>query len=88
MFGGGGGFAFYACRRFGSKNVTYNDHNHTVANLITTLRDSPADLHGEYQRHFVVSDPDHYLAVRDMDLNWRRRRGRQVHVPCKERLFR
>ena len=69
VFGGGGGFAFYACRRFGSKNVTYNDHNSTVANLITTLRDSPDDLHGEYQRHFAVSDPDHYLAVRDMDLN-------------------
>ena len=69
VFGGGGGFAFYACRRFGPKNVTYNDHNCTVANLITILRDNPADLHGEYQRHFAVSDPEHYLAVRDMDLN-------------------
>ena len=69
VFGGGGGFAFYACRRFGSKNVTYNDHNRTVANLITVLRDSPADLYGEYQRHFAVSDLEHYLAVRNMDLN-------------------
>ena len=41
VFGGGGGFAFYACRRFGSKNVTYNDHNHTVANLITDTKGQP-----------------------------------------------
>ncbi len=68
VFGGGGGFAFYACRRFGSENVVYNDHNPTITNLMESLRRHPSELYEEYQGHYRRSDPDYYLGVRRMDL--------------------
>lgn len=68
VFGGGGGFAFYACGRFGSENVTYNDHNPVLANLMRTLRDDPSGLHAEYQRHRARSSPEYYLESRKRDI--------------------
>ncbi|MDA7997569.1 MAG: DNA adenine methylase [Nitrosopumilus sp.] len=68
IFGGGGGFAFYACDRFGSQNVVYNDHNPVITNLIRTLQESPEELYRSYARHARRSDPAHYLDVRRMDL--------------------
>lgn len=68
LFGGGGGFAFYASQRFGSQNVTYNDHNPVLINLIQTLKKQPDKLYEEYQRHYERSSPEHYLETRDTDL--------------------
>lgn len=68
VFGGGGGFSLYACARFGSQNVVYNDHNPTVTNLITTLRRDPDGLWAEYQKHRAKSDSDYYLKMRKSDL--------------------
>lgn len=68
VFGGGGGFAFYACDRFGSENVVYNDHNPIIINLIKTLKKYPTELYNEYQTHYKNSDPDYYLKIRKKDL--------------------
>ncbi len=68
MFGGGGGFTFYACDRFGSRSVIYNDHNPVITNLINTLKTDPEGLFVEYQKHAARSGPEHYLHVRKMDL--------------------
>ena len=40
IFGGGGGFTFYACKRFGSENIVYNDHNPVIINLMKHLKDT------------------------------------------------
>lgn len=69
VFGGGGGFAFYACDRFGSRNVVYNDHNPVITNLVKSLRESPEELYRQYQRHYRRSGPGYYLDVRRMDLS-------------------
>lgn len=68
VFGGGGGFSLYASARFGSRNVTYNDHNPVVSNLINTLKSDPDGLWEEYQVHAAKSDAVYYNRVRDMDL--------------------
>ncbi|RNJ79981.1 MAG: DNA adenine methylase [Nitrosopumilus sp. H8] len=68
LFGGGGGFTFYACNRFGSENVTYNDHNPVLVNLIESLKRDPEGLHSEYQVHYAESSPEYYLGMRKMDL--------------------
>lgn len=69
VFGGGGGFTFYACNRFGSKNVIYNDHNPIITNLITALKDEPDKLYSEYQKHFKNSSPDYFLRIRKMKID-------------------
>ena len=69
VFGGGGGFMFYACDRFGSQNVVYNDHNPVITNLIRTLQESPENLYRSYCRHARKSDPEHYLDVRKFKLD-------------------
>ena len=68
VFGGGGGFTFYACDRFGSKNVVYNDHNPVIINFMKSLKKSPKELFEQYQRHYKKSGPEYYLAVREKDL--------------------
>lgn len=68
IFGGGGGFTFYACKRFGSENVVYNDHNPVLVNLMQTLIESPDALYDEYQKHYCRSDPQYYLRLRKADL--------------------
>lgn len=68
VFGGGGGFTFYACNRFGSKNVVYNDHNPIITNFIKSLKKNPDDLFDQYQKHYKKSSPDYYLDVRNKDL--------------------
>ncbi len=69
VFGGGGGFTFYACNRFGSENIIYNDHNPVITNLLESLQKHPGLLYDEYQKHHVRSSPDYYLDVRKMDLD-------------------
>ncbi len=68
VFGGGCGFTFYACNRFGSKNIVYNDHNPVITNFVKSLRKNPDDLFDQYQRHYKKSSPDYYLHVRNLDL--------------------
>ncbi len=69
IFGGGGGFTFYACNRFGSKKVTYNDHNPTMVNLMRAMKDDPEELYAEYQGHEEKSNAKYYLSVRKEDLD-------------------
>lgn len=68
VFGGGGGFTFYACRRFGSKNVTYNDHNPVLVNLMRTLQESPDSLYEQYVMHSAKSSPEYFSSIRCCDL--------------------
>lgn len=68
VFGGGGGFTFYACNRFGSKNVVYNDHNPVITNFIKSLKKDPQSLFKQYQKHYKKSSPDYYLNIREKDL--------------------
>ncbi len=68
VFGGGGGFTFYACDRFGSKNIVYNDHNPVIVNFMKSLKKSPDELFEQYQKHYKKSSSDYYLDVRDRDL--------------------
>ena len=63
-FGGGASFSIYACIRFGSRNVTYNDNNPVVVNLILHVRDDPGGLPREYEAHRRGSSPEHYTGVR------------------------
>ncbi|MDA8008215.1 MAG: DNA adenine methylase [Alphaproteobacteria bacterium] len=67
LFGGGGAFTFYACAKYGSRNVTYNDNNPVITNLMLSLGNDPGRLHAEYERHRSRHSPDYYLEVRDMD---------------------
>ena len=64
VFGGGGGFTFYACNRFGSKNVMYNDHNPVLTNLMECLKKYPEELYAEYQEHYRKSSSEYYLHIR------------------------
>ena len=66
LFGGGGAFTFYACQKYGSRNVVYNDNNPVVANLMDVLAEDPGGLHKEYEKHKSRSSPDYYLDVRNM----------------------
>ncbi len=69
LFGGGGAFAFYACSRFGSKNVVFNDHNPTITNLFEALKTEPDSLYAEYLVHRSKSSKEYYLKMRGTDLN-------------------
>ena len=69
VFGGGGGFTFYACNRFGSENVIYNEHNPVIANLMQTLKQDPDRLYTEYQKHYRNSNSDYFLRLRKMSLS-------------------
>ena len=69
IFGGGGGFTFYACKRFGSENIVYNDHNPVIINLMKHLKDNPKELYCEYQRHYKRSDETYYLDMREKNLD-------------------
>ena len=40
-FGGSGAFSIYACYRFGSEKVTYNDNNPVVVNFLRHVQSSP-----------------------------------------------
>jgi DNA adenine methylase len=68
VFGGGGGFTFYACKRFGSKNIIYNDHNPVITNLIKSLKEYPQELHTEYEKHYKRSSNDYYLKIRKTNI--------------------
>lgn len=80
LFGGGGGFTFYACKRFGSENVVYNDHNNVITNLITVLKKSPDDLFYEYQKHYKKSSPEYFLKIRNMSLDGLNGAGRFLYL--------
>lgn len=68
LFGGGGGFTIYACNRFGSERVTYNDNNPVLVNFMTQLQKSPHRLFCEYEKHRKNSSPEYYLKVRGMNI--------------------
>ncbi len=68
VFGGGGSFTFYACNRFGSDRVTYNDNNPTVVNLVRQVQTNPERLWKVYNKHYHNSSPDYYYRIRELDL--------------------
>ena len=68
-FGGGASFSIYCSYRFGSKYVTYNDNNPTVANFISWVKKDPHGLAEQYETHRDKSDSQYYLDVRDMSLD-------------------
>ena len=68
IFGGGGAFSLYACNRFGSHRVTYNDNNPTVVNLIRHVQKSPTMLWELYNEHYINSSTEYYYHVRDLCL--------------------
>ena len=69
IFGGGASFSIYACYRFGSKNVTYNDNNPTVVNFVRWVKNNPKGLLREYLKHKKKSNDKYYLDVRQMSLD-------------------
>ena len=68
VFGGGGAFSFYACHRFGSRRVNYNDINPVVVNLIRRVQSNPHQLCELYEEHRRKSSPDYYYRVREREL--------------------
>ena len=68
VFGGGGSFAFYACNRFGSSQVTYNDNNPVVTNLIKQVQLNPTRLWELYNEHYLKSSETYYYQVRNLAL--------------------
>ena len=68
VFGGGGAFSLYACYRFGSHRVTYNDNNPIVVNLIRHVQTSPSQLWELYNEHYINSSTEYYYHVRDLCL--------------------
>ena len=68
IFGGGGAFSFYACNRFGSHRVTYNDNNPIVVNLIRQVQTSPFRLWELYNEHYNNSSDEYYYQVRNLCL--------------------
>ena len=69
VFGGGGSFAFYACSRYGSENVTYNDNNPIVVNLIRQVQNNPKGLWKVYEKHYLNSSVEYYYRVRELELD-------------------
>ena len=80
VFGGGASFSLYASARFGSRNVTYNDNNPTVVNLIRHVRDEPVALWDEYETHRARSSGQYYLDVRRGDLDGLEGAGRFLYL--------
>ena len=68
IFGGGGAFSLYACDRFGSHRVTYNDNNPIVVNLIRHVQTSPVRLWELYNEHYNNSSTEYYYHVRNLCL--------------------
>lgn len=68
IFGGGGSFAFYAAKRFGSHKVTYNDNNPVIVNLIEQLKLNPTQLWTLYNKHYQRASVEHYYRVRDQEI--------------------
>ncbi len=68
IFGGGGSFSFYACQRFGSYRVNYNDNNPVLVNLINELQSHPTELWEVYEDHYQKSSVEHYYEVREIPL--------------------
>ena len=68
IFGGGGAFSLYACNRFGSHRVTYNDNNPIVVNLIRQVQTSPFRLWELYNEHYNNSSTEYYYQVRNLCL--------------------
>ena len=68
VFGGGGSFSFYACQRFGSHRVCYNDNNPILVNLIRCLQTDPTGLWEIYNEHYLCSSTEHYYEVRTANI--------------------
>lgn len=69
VFGGGGSFAFYACSRYGSHRVTYNDNNPVLVNLIQHVKQDPKLLCSLYNEHYQKSSSDYYYYVRELNID-------------------
>ena len=69
VFGGGGAFTYYACNRFGSENVVYNEKNPVIINLIKHFQKNPLKLFEEYEKHRAKSSSDYYYEIRDKEQN-------------------
>ncbi len=68
IFGGGGAFSLYACNRFESHRVTYNDNNPILVNLIRHVQTSPSRLWELYNEHYKNTSTDYYYQVRNLCL--------------------
>jgi len=68
IFGGGGAFSLYACNRFGSHRVTYNDNNPIVVNLIRHVQTAPFRLWELYNEHYNNASTEYYYHVRTLCL--------------------
>ena len=68
IFGGGGSFSFYACQRFGSHRVNYNDNNPVIVNLIKCLQADPVGIYDTYCEHYHKSSDNHYYKVRESNI--------------------
>ena len=68
IFGGGAAFSLYACNRFGSHRVIYNDNNPIVVNLIRQVQTSPLRLWKLYNEHYQNSSTEYYYQVRNLCL--------------------
>lgn len=60
LFGGSGAFSIYCCKRFGSRNVVFNDDNSVIVNLIQKIRDEPKKILQEYENHANKSNRKYY----------------------------
>ena len=69
VFGGGGSFTFYASQRFGGHQVTYNDNNPVLLNLMRSLPSSPDELWRCYQEHFMQASVEYYYQMRKRSLD-------------------
>lgn len=69
IFGGSGSFAFYACKRFGSHRVTYNDNNPVLVNLIKQVQANPVKLCKLYNNHYKKSSESYYYQVRELNIS-------------------
>lgn len=69
IFGGSGSFALYACERFGSDRVVYNDNNPVVVNLIKYVQKNPTGLYKLYNTHYKKSSEDYYYYVRELNIS-------------------
>ncbi len=68
IFGGSGSFALYACHRFGSNRVTYNDNNPVLTNLIKEVKDNPVKLWKLYNTHYKKSSESYYYQIRGKNI--------------------
>lgn len=68
LFGGGSSFTLYLCKRFGSKNVAYNEKNPVLVNFLKVVQSEPKSLIREYKKHQRKSNFNYYAEIRDSNI--------------------